>query len=102
MTKEQMKALGVKIYPNGDNPRGINRHGIPDLPTIPKMPLRAETHEDVQRVTEETGAAAAMTINNLIESKKIESELAGIRKELVGIRKELQQINVNLRRGLKV
>ena len=93
MTKEQMKALGVNVYPNGDNPKAVNRHGIPDIPTVPPMPQRAETPErplpweaetpeDAQRVIGQAGAAATMNINNLIEGKNIEKELAGIRKEL--------------------
>lgn len=47
-----------------------------------ELPWKAETPEDAQRVIEQAGAAARMNINNLIEGKNIEKELAGIRKEL--------------------
>lgn len=82
MTKEQLEGLGVAVFPNGDNPRWANRHGIPDQPTIPEKPIRAETPEDVRRVIDQAEGAAVTNINNLIESRKIENELAGIRKEL--------------------
>lgn len=89
----QMEALGVNVYPYGDNQKTVNRHGIQDLPTVPPMPqrtetperplsLKEETPEDARRVIENAGAAATMNINNMIEGKNIEKELAGIRKEL--------------------
>lgn len=89
MTGEQMKALGVKIYPNGDNPRGADRHGIPDLPTVPKMPRRAETPEQPLPLKEEPQKKEMMQI----ETINIDNDTSKIEKQLEGIKKELHTLN---------
>ena len=89
MTKEQMEALGVKIYPNGDNPRGADRHGIPDQPQVPPMPQRAETPERPLPWKEETQKKGMMQI----ETIHIENDTSKIEKQLEGIKKELHTLN---------
>ena len=71
----QMEALGVNVSPNGDNQKTVNRHGIPDLPTVPPMPQRAETPERPLPWKEETPKKGMMqieTINIENDTSKIE------------------------------
>lgn len=84
MTKEQLQALGVKIYPNGDNPR---RTETPEEYAEGKV---QETPEKVKPLPWDDPFRPAITI-----------KVAGvdaITKELERIRKELHSLNEIMKR----
>lgn len=67
----------------------IDRHGIPDMPTVPPMPQRAETPERPLPLKEETSKKGMMQI----ETINIDNDTSKIEKQLEGIKKELHTLN---------
>lgn len=83
---EQLAAQG---YDADGNPKIVNRHGIPDLPTVPPMPRCAETPEQPLPLKEETQKKGIMQI----ETINIDNDTSKIEKQLEGIKKELHTLN---------
>ena len=77
--KEICESTDSVIGSNGSVPQNALRRAV----GLPEIEGGAGAEQmDAQRVIEQAGAAATMNINNLIDGKNIEKELAGIRKEL--------------------